>query len=147
MVRWWLQAALLVHSKYRATDAAVNVDIWGGGDIQAIDSTGDWTSAREAIIAERERKNLPTAGYETYLLTKVQWEVDCARQKARILKIIEYSEDGGVLYSGNPKDELEEPAPETNGENLLRVFCHPRLRKTFRELLGPLPPSPAPTSP
>ena len=105
--------------------------------IQAVDSTGNWTSAREAIIADRQRRNQPTAGYETYLLTKSQWEVDCARQKLRCIRILEYNEDGAVINSGKTNSTFEEPVPDSNGENLLRVFCHPKLRRTFRELLEP----------
>jgi len=104
--------------------------------IQAPDSTGDWSSAREAIIAARERENVPTARYETYLLTKLQWEVDCAHQKLRIIQVYDYNEEGEVIYSGKSKSELEEQIPDTNGENLVRVFCHPALRRTFDQLLG-----------
>jgi hypothetical protein len=109
--------------------------------IQSLDdTTADWSSARRAIIAQRERTNQPTAGYETYLLTKAQWELDCVHERIRTIQLLEYNEAGEAFHSGKIGGEWEDPVPDTNGENLIRIFCHPSLRKTFRELLNAAPP-------
>jgi hypothetical protein len=105
--------------------------------IQGADSTGSYTSARDAIIARFKRMGTSTMGYERYLQTKVQWEVDCVHQRIRIIQLLDYNEDGELLHSGKTKAGLEDPVPGSNGEGLLRVFCNPTLRKTFRMMMEP----------
>jgi hypothetical protein len=59
--------------------------------VQEGDSTGDWSSGREAVIAERSKNHHSIEGYETYLMTTVQWEVDCSNHKERILQLLDYN--------------------------------------------------------
>lgn len=126
---WYLPKTIRKTPRGTSTVWAVN--------IQEVDSTNDWTAAREAIVAHYREQGMSTVGYEHYLLTKVQWEVDCVHQRSRVIQLLDYAEDGHVLFSGNSGDKLEDPVPETNAENILRSFCNPRLRVTFRRLLEP----------
>jgi hypothetical protein len=107
--------------------------------IQSFDSTGDWTSARRAIITQRKRARVATLGYESYLLTKVQWEMDCSHHMTRVLQIVDYDKEGAVLHSWKLTGEMEEPVPDSNGDGLLRIYCNPSQWKTFGELIGPPP--------
>jgi len=108
--------------------------VWGV-NLQGADST-DWMSSRPAVIEQRQRAHEDPDKYAKYLLTKIQWEVDCAGQRMRMIKMIDYDEDGGVIYSGQFDEKLAEPVPDTNAEGLVCAFCHPRTRITFRDLVN-----------
>jgi hypothetical protein len=107
--------------------------VWGV-NLQGADST-DWLSSRAAMIEQQRRRGDPDR-YDKYLLTKVQWEVDCSHHRARIVQIIDYDENGNVLWSSRIQGELEEPEHDSNGEGLVRAFCDPGTRITFRDLVN-----------
>jgi hypothetical protein len=108
-------------------------------EVQEMDST-NWRSSLAAVKEQRERVRPGVEGYERYLFSKTQWEVDCRRQLVRILQFIDYDEDGNVIVADQLKHpKFEEPVPDTNGEGLLRSFCHPSQRKYFRKLLDEAP--------
>ncbi|HTR96483.1 MAG TPA: surface-adhesin E family protein [Candidatus Acidoferrales bacterium] len=112
--------------------------VWTVG-IQSLDSTNTYTSAREAVIADRERNGQSSSEYANYLMTRTKWEIDCVHQRLRILRVLQYADDGSVIHQGDTHEKFEDPIPGTNGEHMLEVFCHPKKWRTFRQYLEPKP--------
>jgi hypothetical protein len=108
--------------------------VWGV-NVQGSDG-GNWYSARAAIIQQRSQAGGDAAPYAWYLLTRVQWEIDCAHGRMRMLQLIDVDESGKVIGSWRYDDPLEQPVPDSNGENLVRSFCEPKLRVTFRDVVN-----------
>lgn len=135
---FYLPRTIRTTSRGTRTVWAVNIQSIQGGD-----TLGDFSSARRAVIKSREEAHLAPERlqkYATYLLTRVQWEVDCLRQRMRIIKFVDYDEEGNVLLSADTHEDMEEVIPETNGEGLLKAFCDPTRRNHFRDLLDGRPP-------
>ncbi len=116
------------------TTPAGTKTVWGvnlqGGD------SDDWLSSRAAIVEQRRESYGDAARYDEYLLTRIQWEIDCPGQRARIVELADYDEDGRVIWSTIVGGPLEPPVPDSNGEGLLQAFCHPQSRITFRDVVS-----------
>lgn len=151
LVENWVQFGGAGHQIYFYLPRTIRVTsrgtktVWGVNmqSIAGEDSSGDMAPSRAEVMEVRRSAHMDPEQlekYETYLLTKIQWEVDCVHQRLRILKMIDYDEEGGVLLSTDVNDKLEEPVPDSNGEGLLRAFCDPAHRNYFRDLFNGKPP-------
>jgi hypothetical protein len=116
------------------TTARGTKTVWGV-NLQNADST-DWLSSRAAVSEIRQPIHGDPNRYAKYLLTKLQWEVDCASQRTRIVQILDYDEDGSVIWSAQVAEKLEVPVPDSNGEGLLRALCDENDRITFQDLVN-----------
>ena len=108
--------------------------VWGV-NVQGADPDG-WNTGRAAIVAQRSKLGADPKPYAHYLLTKVQWEIDCEGKRMRMRQLVDCDDAGHVIWAGHYNDALEAPSAGSNGENLVRTFCEPKLRITFRDVVN-----------
>jgi hypothetical protein len=119
--------------------------VWGVNvqSMSGADTLCDLNTSRRAITKQREEAHFPPEKlekYATYLMTKIQWEVDCVHQRTRIIQFLDYDEEGNMIFSHEMKSsKLDDPVPDSNGEGLLKAFCDPQHRNHFRDLLDGKP--------
>jgi len=106
--------------------------VWGV-NMPNPDST-DWYGSRHAFLESKRKRHESTSGWERYFYTKVQWEIDCQKGQVGITQMVFYDEDGVVIRSGKPSDDLEDPVPDSNADRFLRSFCNQTRRRYFREV-------------
>jgi len=116
------------------TTARGTKTVWGV-NVQGADPDG-WLTARAAIIEQRSKLGADAKPYARYLLTKVQWEIDCDGQRMRMVQLVDCDDTGKAIWSGRYTDKLEKPVAGSNGDNLVRTFCEPKLRITFRDVVN-----------
>ena len=127
---FYLPRTIRTTSRGTKTVWGVNVQSMSGADTAA-----DLSTSRAAIVKSRGGTSQIAEKYTTYLLTKVLWEIDCVHQRARILKLLDYDEEGNIIWSSEVTRKMEEPVPDSNGESLVKAFCDPRHRNYFRDIL------------
>jgi len=116
------------------TTAQGTKTVWGV-NVQGADPNG-WNTGRAAIVAQRSQLGADPKPYAHYLLTKVQWEIDCEGKRMRMRQLVDCDDAGKVIWAGHYDDALEAPANGSNGENLVHTFCEPKLRITFRDVVN-----------
>jgi hypothetical protein len=108
--------------------------VWGI-NVQGADANG-WLTSRAAIMRQRSRLGADTKPYARYLMTKIQWEIDCEGKRLRMRQLVDYDDAGKVIGASRYDDPLEKPQHDSNGDNLVRTFCEPKLRITFRDVVN-----------
>src|SRR5262249_25681564 len=77
----------------RGTKTVWGVNLPGADD-------GNWVSARAEVMEQRANSGGTPEPYARYLLTKIEWEIDCAGRRLRMLRLIDCDEAGNVIWSG-----------------------------------------------
>jgi len=92
--------------------------------VKVWDRTKLSTDARNKVIEQRKKSQLPTDGWEKLDTVRLLREMDCANHTYKIVRVEDYHENGKILYEAdypNPKGEAVPPG--TTIESLLKEVC------------------------
>ncbi len=79
---------------------------------------------REKAIQELKTVGKYADGFNKLAEDRILNEVDCARQRFRILSVVRYDSDGKILSSQNLNESAWQPAvPKTNGGIFYKKVC------------------------
>jgi hypothetical protein len=82
------------------------------------------TDARNKIIEQRKRSQLPTDGWDRLDNVRLLREMDCANRTYKIIRIEDYKENGGIIYEADyPNPKAENVPAGTMIEVLLQEVC------------------------
>jgi antitoxin component YwqK of YwqJK toxin-antitoxin module len=82
------------------------------------------SDARNKVIEQRKRSQLPTDGWDRLDNVRLLREIDCANRTQKIIRIEDYSENGGIIHEADyPNPKPENVPPGTMIESLLQEVC------------------------
>jgi hypothetical protein len=80
--------------------------------------------AKNKVIEQRKRSQLPTDGWDKLDNVRLLREVDCANHTYKRIRIEDYSENGKIMYEADyPNPNVETIPPGTTIESLLKAVC------------------------
>jgi hypothetical protein len=82
------------------------------------------TDAKNQVIEQRKRSQLPTDGWDKLDHVRMLREMDCANQTYKRIRVEDYNENGKIIYEADyPDSKAENIPPETTIESLLKEVC------------------------
>jgi hypothetical protein len=79
---------------------------------------------KEDEIQSRKRNKLPIDGWDKLNFEIVLWEVDCVNNISKVIKIVDYDDQGKMLYDYDyPDPKMTDILPETVSDFLRREVC------------------------
>jgi hypothetical protein len=80
--------------------------------------------AKNKVIEQRKRSQLPTNGWDKLDNVRLLREMDCANHTYKTIRVEDYNENGGVIYEADyPNPKIENAPPGTTLESLLKEVC------------------------
>ncbi len=80
--------------------------------------------ARNKVIEQRKRSQLPTDGWDKLDNVRLLREIDCANRTQKIIRVEDYNENGGIIFETDyPNPKVENVPSGTMLESLLQEVC------------------------
>ncbi len=80
--------------------------------------------AKNKVIEQRKKSQLPTDGWEKLDNVRLLREMDCANHTYKIVKVEDYNESGSIIYEADyPNPKGENIPPGTTIDSLLKEVC------------------------
>jgi hypothetical protein len=82
------------------------------------------TGAKNKVIEQRKRSQLPTDGWDKLDTVRLLREIDCANRTYKRIRVEDYNENGKIIYEADyPNPKVENIPPGTTIESLLKEVC------------------------
>jgi hypothetical protein len=92
--------------------------------VKVWDRTKLLTDARNNVIEQRKRSQLPTDGWDRLESVRLLREIDCANRTQKTIRIEDYNENGRIIYEADyPNPKAENVPSGTMVESLLQAVC------------------------
>jgi hypothetical protein len=96
----------------------------GPNVVKVWDRTKLSPDARNKVIEQRKRSQLPTDGWDRLDNVRLLREIDCANHTQKIIRVEDYRESGGIIHEADyPNPKVENVPPGTMIESLLQGVC------------------------
>ncbi|MBI5076253.1 MAG: hypothetical protein HZB62_13960 [Nitrospirae bacterium] len=82
------------------------------------------------ITKERQKRELPTDGYDNYLYTAHYVEFQCSSKQDRLLAMYDYNREGIALYAEEfPSSDWVSIVPGSQASQLFKIVCSANQRQ------------------